>query len=112
VSPNEAVKNVFKSPVEVKFVRIYPLSWEGSISLRAEILGCQRDPSKPPIIIPPGLGPTPPVIIPLTTPRPTPGVIGFATTPSMFVVTTIKPMCDDPLGVENSQLDSNQIKFR
>lgn len=113
IDSNKAVKSIFKTPVEAKYVRIYPLSWEGSIALRLEILGCQKDPAKPPIVIPP-VGPSTPIsiIIPSTLSSITAATFGV-TPPSVFTISpSIKPMCDDPMGVENSQLSPNQVKFR
>lgn len=34
------VKSMFKTPIEAKVVRIYPLTWHGSIAIRVELLGC------------------------------------------------------------------------
>lgn len=112
VDPNTPVKNIFRTPAEAKFIRIYPLSYHGSIALRAEILGCQRDPRQPPIIIPP-IGPTTPIMMPVTTPIPSTVLPpSFVTPPSMHTIGPIKPLCDDPMGVQNGLLSPNQIKFR
>lgn len=110
VDSNTAIKNIFHRPLEAKFVRIYPLSWEQSIALRVEILGCTRDPGKHLITFPP-VGPTTPIyIIPPTLATETAPILQI--TPPSFIITPVVPICDDPLGVENSQISPNQIKFR
>lgn len=111
VDQNTHVKNIFHTPAEAKYVRIYPLSFEGSIALRAEILGCQRNPLQPPIVFP-HHGPTSPIMIPQTTPIPSTFVPPiYITPPSMHTIAPIKPLCTDPMGVENNQMSSSQIKF-
>lgn len=37
------VKSMFKIPIEAKVIRIYPLTWHGSIAIRAELLGCSLE---------------------------------------------------------------------
>lgn len=37
------VKSLFKVPIEAKVIRIYPLTWHGSIAIRAELLGCSTE---------------------------------------------------------------------
>jgi hypothetical protein len=110
VDSNTPVKNIFKTPAEAKFLRIYPLSYHGSMALRVEVLGCQRDARKPPIIFPP-IGPTTPIMIPLTTTA-MPQV--FATPPSVHTIAPphVEPPCVDPMGVQNGVLSPSQIKFR
>lgn len=34
------VQSMFKIPIEAKVLRIYPLTWHGSIAMRVELLGC------------------------------------------------------------------------
>lgn len=112
VDQNTPVKNIFTTPAEAKFVRIYPLSFHGSIALRAEILGCQRNPLQPPIVLPPP-GVTTPIMIPLTTPIPSTALPPILITPpSMHTIAPIKPLCDDTMGVESGQMNPNQVKFR
>ena len=112
VDSNTAVRNIFNKPVEAKFVRIYPLSWEQTISLRVEILGCTITPGKHLITFPP-IGPTVPVYM---TPTPTLSTVTAPslgiTPPSSFTISPIIPICDDPLGVENGKIGPHQIKFR
>lgn len=74
------VKSMFKIPIEAKVIRIYPLTWHGSISIRAELLGCS--PVK---------------------------VIDVVTEAPHHVEIIDKPMCDDPFGVESGELHSEQI---
>ncbi|XP_076328320.1 mucin-5B-like isoform X2 [Tachypleus tridentatus] len=40
---NTPVTNKFDEPLKVRFVRIIPFQWKGWISLRLEILGCNRE---------------------------------------------------------------------
>lgn len=81
------VKSMFKIPIEAKAVRIYPLTWHGSISIRIELLGCSRGEK------------------PITT-----------TTPVPYIDTTtlieheIVPLCEDPMGVENGLMKPSQVK--
>lgn len=81
------VKSMFKIPIEAKQVRIYPLTWHGSISIRVELLGCSRDKLK------------------ATTPIP---YIVHETTP--HVDHQIVPLCEDPMGVENGFMKPSQVK--
>lgn len=37
------IKSLFKIPIESKVVRIYPLTWHGSIAIRVELLGCSNE---------------------------------------------------------------------
>lgn len=111
VDSNKAVKNVFYKPVEAKFVRIYPLSWEQSIALRVELLGCTRDPTKHLITFPP-IGPSTPIYIFPSTPS-TVNIPTLEVTPlPSFTISPVTPLCDDPLGVESGQISPNQITFR
>lgn len=106
VDAKTAVNTLFHIPVEAKIVRIYPLSWKGSIALRAELLGCQS--KMPPLI-------------PLTTQSPTPKPREITPPPTVFIVPTtrvpvftehyIEALCDDPLGVENQEMYTSQITF-
>lgn len=72
------VKSMFKIPIEAKVIRIYPLTWHGSIAVRVELLGCS--PNK-----------------------------AIEIDIEHHEEIDIKPICDDPLGIENAQLHSNQI---
>ncbi|XP_022252614.1 hemocytin-like [Limulus polyphemus] len=40
---NTPITNKFDKPLKVRFVRIVPFQWKGWISLRLEILGCNRE---------------------------------------------------------------------
>ena len=106
VDSKTSVKTIFHTPIEAKIVRIYPISWHSSIALRAEIIGCQK-------YLPPVLPFKP--ATPSTTFRPgrlatPPGMMSTTQSP-MFTEKYVEVLCDDPLGVENGQLSSGQIKF-
>lgn len=111
VDSNTAVKNVFNKPVEAKFVRFYPLSWEQTISLRVEIFGCTIIPGKHLVTFPP-IGPTVPIYITKPTLATVTAPVLGITPPSSFTISPIIPICDDPLGVENGKIGPHQIKFR
>lgn len=77
------VKSMFKIPIEAKIVRIYPLTWHGSISIRVELLGCS--PKK---------------------------VYEEASTiPPHYEQIDQEPICYDPLGVDSGMLRDQQIKL-
>ncbi|KAI8490945.1 hypothetical protein Bbelb_313640 [Branchiostoma belcheri] len=40
---NTAVKNLLDNPVDARYVRLYPLSWNNHMSMRMEILGCSAE---------------------------------------------------------------------
>lgn len=77
------VKSMFKIPIEAKVVRIYPLTWHGSIAIRAELLGCS----------------------------PNEVTQEENTIPPYHEQIEEKPICDDPMGVESGTLQNNQIKL-
>ncbi|KAG4071830.1 hypothetical protein HA402_005991 [Bradysia odoriphaga] len=83
------VKSMFKIPIEAKSVRIYPLTWHGSISIRVELLGCSRG-DKPKT----------------TTTTPIPIIVHETT----HVEYEIVPLCEDPMGVENGLMKPNQVQ--
>lgn len=86
------VKSMFKIPIEAKTVRIYPLTWHGSISIRVELLGCSRGER-----------------LTTTTPAPIPyKYIVHETTP--HVEHEIVPLCEDTMGVENGFMKPSQVK--
>lgn len=106
VDSKTPVKSIFTTPIEAKIFRIYPISWHGAIALRAELLGCQR-PSQP-------LFPSTIRLRSLTTRRPAispPGLVIQTTQAPMFTEAPLEPLCDDPLGVDNSAISPSQIKF-
>lgn len=109
VDQTTPVKNIFPVPTEAKIIRLYPLSWHESIALRLELLGCQRDPTRP-ITLPPAVT-TPPSTTPSYVPPPVTKIVPEVLIP-VTVHQPIQPLCDDPLGVENSKLSPNQITFR
>lgn len=103
VDAKTPVNTLFHTPIEAKIVRIYPISWKGSIALRAELLGCQN--KMPPLIS-------------VTTKQPAPKTRKLVSSTVFVVPTTqvpvytehfIEPLCDDPLGVENQQMYTSQI---
>lgn len=77
------VKSMFKIPIEAKVIRIYPLTWHGSIAIRAELLGCS----------------------------PFKVVEEANTVPPHHEQLEEEPMCDEPMGVESGVLRNNQIKL-
>lgn len=77
------VKSMFKIPIEAKVIRIYPLTWHGSIAIRAELLGCS----------------------------PYQIIEEANTIPPHHEQIEAKPMCDDPMGIESGALRSNYIKL-
>lgn len=83
------VKSMFKIPIEAKTVRIYPLTWHGSISIRVELLGCSRGEK------------------PIKTTTPIPYVVHETTT---HVEHEIVPLCEDTMGVGNSLMKPSQVK--
>lgn len=112
VDSKTPVKTILEQPIEAKIIRIYPISWHKSVALRVELLGCQK--SSDPVFVMltpttrrPVVQETPPpvVFVPVVFAKPEP-----APTP-MFTEAPIEPLCDDPLGVENSKLSPSQIKF-
>lgn len=88
-----SVQSLFKVPIEARFVRIYPITWNEAISLKVEILGC-----KPKVAV------TRPTTPKTTTPLPT-------TTVAPIIITTETPICDDPMGVENGKMHPSQVTF-
>lgn len=83
VDSRTPVKSMFKIPIEAKIIRIYPLTWHGSIAIRAELLGCS--PKK---------------------------VYEEANTiPPHHEQIDEEPICYDPLGVDSGMLKDRQIKL-
>lgn len=87
------VESAFKIPIESKVVRIYPLTWHGAIAMRVELLGCNTE-SKIPKTTPPNITNS------HTTEAPT----------TVYIEHTIRPLCDDPLGLDNGIMRPNQIE--
>lgn len=82
IDPRIPVQSSFKIPIEAKVVRIYPLTWHGGIAVRAELLGCtMKQPD-----------------LPITQP-----------TPKIIEDNVVFPMCDEPMGIDNEQMQSVQI---
>lgn len=114
VDPAVPVQSFFKVPIEAKVVRIYPITWYQSISLKAELLGCKRGFNIPTV---PNYPTTPRTFV---TPRVTPVKTIFTERPPVtqkpftqfpFTDVPVIPMCDEPLGVESNQIVSKQITF-
>lgn len=86
------VQTPFQVPIESKAVRVYPLTWHDSIAMRLELLGCDTSPEivygKP------------------TTIRP----VTQNTTHIPFVEHTERPMCDEPMGLDNGIMSPNQVQ--
>lgn len=108
------VKSFFKVPIEAKVVRIYPITWHESISMKAELLGCKREFDISTVLYIPT---TPRTFV---TPRVTPAKEIFTQRPPVtqkpfekvpFTDAPVIPMCDEPLGVESNQIVAKQITF-
>lgn len=98
VDSRTPVQTLFKIPIKSKVLRIYPLVWHGSISMRIEILGCSKfTPILPPIVYVP------------TTVKP-PEIFNQITTPRHHIDEHIQLMCDEPMGVDNGKMSPQQIK--
>lgn len=96
IDSRTAVESAFKIPIESKVVRVYPLTWHGSIAMRIELLGCNTEPKT--------VKTTPTPIITTTTTT-TPKV---ATT--VYTEHTIRPICDDVMGLANGIMRPDQIE--
>lgn len=113
VDSKTPVKSIFEQPIEAKILRIYPISWHSAIALRVEFLGCQKT-SQPIVLTQEPVSTSRPIV--QETPSPVvfvPDVFAVpeTTRAPMFTEAPIEPLCDDPLGVENSKLSPSQIKF-
>lgn len=84
------VETAFQVPIEAKTVRIYPLTWHESISMRIELLGCE----------------TPTDYVEVTTSPP----MGYNTPMPVRYSSTAMPMCDEPMGLDNGIMNPNQIR--
>lgn len=83
IDPRTPVQSLFKIPIEAKVIRIYPLTWHGGIAIRIELLGCtMKKPDLP--AVPP--------------------------TPNIIVDEFVKPLCDEPMGIDNGLLQPAQIQ--
>lgn len=82
IDSRSPVQSQFKIPIEARVIRIYPLTWHGGISVRAELLGCS-----------------------LKTPD-----IPVVPTPSIIEEINVTPMCDEPMGIDSGHLQSAQIE--
>ena len=113
IDQKSPVQSMFKVPIEAKVVRISPITWSGAIAMRVELLGCtQPERSKKfkkilGVTTPSPLGYLTTTILPGRTSMDlrAPVTIGPLTSEN------IKPVCDDPMGVENGKLQPYQIKF-
>lgn len=94
------VQTLFKIPIKSKVLRIYPLVWYGSISMRIELLGCAKF-TPPPAV---------PIVVHLTTVKPPEVFNQMITTPKHIDEHVQLMMCDDPMGVDNGQMSPQQIK--
>lgn len=83
VDSRTPVKSMFKIPIEAKVVRIYPLTWHGSIAIRVELLGCS----------------------------PKRVVEESNTIPPHHEQIDEEPICYDSMGVESGALKYRQIKL-
>ncbi|XP_078043521.1 hemolectin [Augochlora pura] len=80
------VQQKFDEPVEAKVVRINPLTWHNGITAKVELLGCQEF----------ALGTT----------------VGEQSVPVIteaFAEDTVKPACDEPMGLDNDLIFIDQV---
>lgn len=85
------VESVFGVPIEAQYLQIYPLTWHTAIALQVELLGCDPNGSVPVTETTTSL--------PITT-----------TTTYVDVIHDDKPLCDEPMGLDNGQLGNDQIR--
>lgn len=79
----QSVEQRLDQPIEAKIIRIEPLTWHHGIAVKADVLGCQDH------------------MMSMSTELPT-----MKTTVSEKVV---KPVCDDPMGLDNQLMAIEQI---
>ncbi|XP_012135564.1 hemolectin [Megachile rotundata] len=77
------VEQKFYEPIEARVVRIKPLTWHNGIAIRVELLGCQELMTTSTTVT---------VTVPLTTTE-----------------NIIKPVCDEPMGIENGLIYPEQL---
>lgn len=80
------VQSEFKIPIESKVIRIYPLTWHGSIAIRVDLLGCATDKQTT-------------TEIQTTLP----------THPPIIKENIKVPLCEDALGLDSGLMKSHQI---
>lgn len=100
--PNDAfttVESIFDVPIEARYVRIYPLTWNKAIAMQVELLGCQRDEATTKRI--------PTTVTTTVTIRPIETTTRLPTT----AATNPELLCDEPMGIETGQLNANQLQF-
>lgn len=83
VDETQSVEQRLDQPIEAKVIRIEPLTWHKGIAVRADVLGCQEH------------------LTSVSTELPT-----VKTTVSEKVV---KPVCDDPMGLDNQLMAIEQV---
>lgn len=90
------VETPFQVPIEAKSVRVYPLTWHEAVAIRLELLGCEN---------------TPEFVSSTTVKTPTKYANKtIATTQRPHIVEqTEKPMCDEPMGLENGLMNPDQV---
>ena len=114
VDSTEPVRSFFKVPIEAKVVRIYPITWHESISLKAELLGCKRGFDIPTVVhitSTPITFVTPKITFANSTFTKRPAVTQKPFTQYPFTDAPVIPMCDEPLGVESNKISPKQITF-
>ncbi|CAK9818181.1 SSPO [Anthophora quadrimaculata] len=79
------VEQKFHEPIEAKVVRLNPLSWHNGIATKVELLGCQEM---------------------ITT---TISVTEIPTVTSVITEKIVNPVCDEPMGLDDGLLFSEQI---
>ncbi|EFA10333.2 hemocytin [Tribolium castaneum] len=81
IDANTPVQELFDVPFEAQVVRIHPETWHTGIALRVELIGCGE---------------------PLTTTV----LYEFIT---IHAATSPKPMCDDPMGLDDQMMSDQQV---
>ncbi|EFN85665.1 Hemocytin [Harpegnathos saltator] len=88
IDRSQSVKQIFDQPIEAKTIRIEPLTWHNGIAVRADVLGC-RDRTMTSIRTSTEL----PIVVKTT----------------VSEKSTAKPVCDDPMGLDNNSMTIGQV---
>lgn len=103
------VMTVLKEPFEAKRIRFYPISWKNAIAMQVEVMGCESKITSQIFTTPSVLIHSTSTVAPLQ--LTTIMIIPTSSTARSITEFPIQPICDDPLGVENNKIHSNQITF-
>lgn len=105
------VETPFQVPIEAKSVRVYPLTWHELVAVRLELLGCNTTAEERPLTTVTTTNKsakttTTPKMI--TTPKTSTTIL--TTRRPHVVETTEKPMCDEPMGLDNGIMIPDQVE--